>query len=130
MSKMKSFVIPAMAAAVFAAAVPASASAMNRPSPAAAQHYAAQSFAAREASLERKIDRAVSQRRLDVRKGNAFKRDLMEIKRMERQFARGGLDRHERRQLEQRYERLEVRIDREIRADRRDDRRDGRPAYR
>lgn len=128
MSKMmKSFMIPVMAVAAIASAVPAVASAQaGRPAAHSAQAYGPQAYGARKVTLERKIDRAVSQRRLDVRKGHEFKRELTQISRQEREFSRGGLNRQERQQLDRRYDRLEAQVDREMRNDRHNDRGDRR----
>lgn len=122
MSKLKSFMIPAMAVVLAASALPASASAQSHrghPAPMAAVH----TFEVRKDSLERRIDRAVASRRLDFREGRDLKRELTSISRMQRDMMRGGLDRRERIELDRRYDRLEGRIDREIRQERRDDRR-------
>lgn len=128
MSKLKSFMIPIMAIAAVASAVPAAASAQNyRPAPQYSQQaQGPQAFAARKDSLERRIDRAVSQRRLDVRKSRELKQELRDISRMERDFARGGFSRQERQRLAQRYDRVEHRLEREMRQDNRHDRRDDR----
>lgn len=126
MSKMKSFMIPVMAVAAVASAMPAAASAQNyRPAPyAAPSAHAYQAFAARNAELERRIDRAVSQRRLDLREARQLKQELRDISRLERDLARGGLSRQERQRIEQRYDRLERNLERELRQERREDRRD------
>ena len=127
MSKLKSFMVPMMAIAAVASAVPAAASAQAyRPAPQVAQSQISNSFAVRKDSLERRIDRAVSMRRLDAREGRELKQELREISRMERDFARGGFTRQERQRLEQRYDRVEAKLERELRQERRDDRRDGR----
>ena len=127
MSKLKSFMVPMMAIAAVASAVPAAASAQAyRPAPQVAQVQISNSFAVRKDSLERRIDRAVSMRRLDAREGRELKQELREISRMERDFARGGFTRQERQRLEQRYDRVEAKLERELRQERRDDRRDGR----
>jgi len=121
MSKLKSFMIPVMAIAAISSAVPAAASAQNyRPAPQHAQQaQGPQAFAARKASLERRIDRAVSQRKLDVRKSRELKQELNAISRQEREFARGGFSRQERQRLDQRYDRVEQRLEREMRQDNR-----------
>ena len=127
MSKLKSFMVPMMAIAAVASAVPAAASAQAyRPAPQVAQVQISNSFAVRKDSLERRIDRAVSMRRLDAREGRELKQELREISRMERDFARGGFTRQERQRLEQRYDRVEAKLERELRQERRDDRREGR----
>ncbi len=127
MSKLKSFMVPMMAIAAVASAVPAAASAQAyRPAPHVAQAQISNSFAVRKEGLERRIDRAVSMRRLDAREGRELKQELREISRIERDFARGGFTRQERQRLEQRYDRVEAKLEREMRQDRRDDRRHGR----
>lgn len=123
MSKLNAFTVPAMALAVLVSAVPTAASAQNyRPAaPYAAPAYgpAVHVYAARKNAIERRVDRALQQRRLDIRKAREFKGELISISRMERDFARGGFSRQERAQLERRIDRLESRVDREIRNDRR-----------
>jgi hypothetical protein len=123
MSKLNAFTVPAMALAVLVTAVPAAASAQAyRPAPphaAPAYSPAVQAYAARKDAIERRVDRAVQQRRLDIRAAREFKNELISISRQERDFARGGFSRQERAQLDRRLDRLESRVDREIRDDRR-----------
>ena len=133
MSKFKSYMMPMMAVAALASAMPAVASAQGygpaprgNPDRYEAPYAPPSVFAQRKDQLERRIDRAVSQRRLDARKSREFKQELNEISRLERDYARGGLSRQERQRLEQRYDRVEQRLDREIRDDRRDPPRGGR----
>lgn len=127
MSKMKSFMVPMMAIAAVASAVPAAASAQAyRPAPHVAQAQVSYAYAARKDGLERRIDRAVSMRRLDVREGRELKQEMRDINRMERDFARGGFSRQERQRLEQRLSRVEAKFERELRQERREDRRDER----
>lgn len=128
MSKLKSFMVPMMAIAAVASAVPAVASAQNyRPAPQYSQQAPGlHAFSYRKDQLERRIDRAVDQRRLDRREGRELKQELREISRLERDFARGGFSRQERQRLEQRYDRVEAKFERELRQERREDRRDER----
>lgn len=120
MSKMKTYLIPVMAAAVFAIAMPAAASAQSyHRAPHAAQSVGLNSLIDRKVSLEMRVDRASAQRRLNVRESRDLKRDLNAIERQIRVDMRGGLQRGERQLLERRLNEVERKLERELREDRR-----------
>ena len=120
MSKMKTILIPALAAAVFATAVPAAASAQSyHRAPHAAQSVALNGIVDRKIALEHRIDRAMARRNLNMRDGRDMKRELASIERQIRLDMRGGLQRNERAQLERRLSEVERRLDRELRSSQR-----------
>ncbi|MHC3128012.1 hypothetical protein OB03_12320 [Brevundimonas sp. GN22] len=120
MSKFKTILIPVMAVAAFATAMPAAASAQAYGrAPHAAPTVALNSLVNRKATLEVRVDRAMAQRRLDVRDGRDLKRELASIERQIRIDMRGGLQRAERNQLERRLDQIERKLERELRQDHR-----------
>lgn len=120
MSKFKTILIPVMAAAAFATAMPVAASAQSyRPAPYASQSVGLNGLINRKMNLEVRVDRAMAQRRLNVRDGRELKRDLNSIERQIRIDMRGGLQRGERQQLERRLNQIERKLEREMRQDHR-----------
>lgn len=115
MSKTKSFLIPAMAAAVFATAIPAAASAQPYHRAPAVRAVAADGIIERKINLEHRVDRAMARRQLTAREGRQLKRDLAVLDRQIRQDLRGGLQRREREQLNRRLNQIEQRLHREVR---------------
>lgn len=127
MNKMKSLMIPVMAIAAFASAVPAVASAQSyRHAPSYERHEDRREISYRKIELDRRIDRAREARRLDRDDANSLKRDLNQVVRMERDFMRGGLDRREMRELDRQYNSVEQRLERKLRQERRSDYNNGR----
>lgn len=120
MSKFKTILIPVMAAAAFATAMPVAASAQSyQRAPHASQSVGLNSLINRKMNLEVRVDRAMAQRRLNVRDGRELKRDLNAIERQIRVDMRGGMQRNERQQLERRLAQVERKLEREMRQDQR-----------
>ncbi|MEG1452423.1 hypothetical protein [Brevundimonas sp.] len=127
MSKMKSFMIPVMAIAAVASAVPAIASAQSyRHAPSYERHDDRREVTYRKIELDRRIDRARDNRRLDRDDAISLKRELNDVIRMERGMMRGGLDRREVQTLDRQYDRVEQRLERKLRQEHRSDHNNGR----
>lgn len=128
MRKMKSFMIPALAIAAFASAVPAVASAQSygRHAPSYERHHDRREVTYRKIELDRRIDRARDNRRLDRDDAISLKRELEGVIRMERSMMRGGLDRREIQTLGRQYDRVEQRLERKLRQEHRSDYNNGR----
>ncbi|GAA0388039.1 hypothetical protein GCM10009093_13490 [Brevundimonas terrae] len=128
MRKMKSFMIPALAIAAFASAVPAVASAQSygRHAPSYERHHDRREVTYRKIELDRRIDRARDNRRLDRDDAISLKRELDGVIRMERSMMRGGLDRREIQTLGRQYDRVEQRLERKLRQEHRSDYNNGR----
>lgn len=128
MRKMKSFMIPALAIAAFASAVPAVASAQSygRHAPSYERHHDRREVTYRKIELDRRIDRARDNRRLDRDDAISLKRELNGVIRMERSMMRGGLDRREIQTLDRQYDRVEQRLERKLRQEHRSDYNNGR----
>lgn len=129
MMKKATILIPALAV-VAAASVALPAAAQSRghgPSnqgPAYGQHIPGwQSISQRKYTLDRRIDMGVRHRQLSQRDAVRLKSELNSLVRLEASYMRGGLTLRERRELDSRYDRLAVRIDRELNTR-------GRPGYR
>lgn len=115
MSKLKMMMVPALALATFATAMPVAASA--QPMPRAAAHAPAESlnsFVQRKMELERRVNRAAAQRRLTSREARAFKSELASIERDARASMRHGLTRQERQTLDRKLDRIERQLQREL----------------
>lgn len=121
MNKIKSLMIPVMAIAAVASAVPAVASAQSYQSVSYARHDARLDVTYRKIELDRRIDRARDMRRLDRDDAASLKRELNQVVRMERSMMRGGLDRREVQTLAREYNRVEQRLERKLRQERRSD---------
>lgn len=128
MRKMKFFMIPALAIAAFASAVPAVASAQSygRHAPSYERHHDRREVTYRKIELDRRIDRARDNRRLDRDDAISLKRELNGVIRMERSMMRGGLDRREIQTLDRQYDRVEQRLERKLRQEHRSDYNNGR----
>lgn len=119
MSTLKKMIVPALALASFATAMPVAASA--QPIPRGPAHVSAQSlngFVERKVQLERRVDRAAAQRLLTAREARAFKSELAGIERQARQAMRNGLTRQERQALDRQLDRFEQKLVRETRPQR------------
>lgn len=127
MSKMKSFMIPVMAIAALAGAVPTVASAQSygahdyRHAPYYERQQDRRELRYRKVELDRRIDRARDSRRLDRDDAISLKRELQNVVRMEQGMMRGGLDRREIRTLDRQYDRVEQRLERKLRQEYRRD---------
>lgn len=119
MMKKATVLIPALAV-VAAASVALPAAAQSRSGPGhhgPSYNQAApgwNAIAQRKFTLERQIDRGVSNRQISRRDASALKDELNRLVRLENSYMRGGLSLQERRDLDTRYDRLSVRIQREL----------------
>lgn len=120
---MKKALVPALALLVASVALPAAAQSYGH---GPARHnggYEAQRhwspIAQRKIALDRRIDRAEDRRQISRREASSLKSELNSLVRLEAQYRRGGLSQWQRQDLDRRYDRLSVRIDREIRDDNR-----------
>lgn len=114
--------------AVSAAAVPMTAAAQSRHNDNDGRHAAAQrhqtpawqSINARQTNLERRITQSLRNGAISRREATSLRAEFRQIANLESRYRRGGLSAWERRDLDQRFDRLSTRI----RMERRDD--DGR----
>jgi hypothetical protein len=108
---MKKALIPVLALAAAAVAVPAAAQSYDR----------WQSISQRKHQLDRRIDNGLRNGALSRREAGRLKTELNSLVRLERSYLRGGLTRWERTDLDRRYDRLavQVRMERRDRDDRR-----------
>lgn len=115
---MRNFVIPALALAAAAVALPAAAQSYGHAPSRAPAHqvsYGAwQSIGARQAELDRRIDRAVRSGQISNREAYRLRGEFNALKRLEADYRRGGLSSWQRADLDRRYDRLsaQVRYDR------------------
>lgn len=111
---MKKLIIPALALVVASAALPAAAQSYGHgPSrgPAYDQYHGGwQSISQRKYQLDRRIERGYQNRQLSSREASRLKSELNSLVRLEHQYQRNGLNRAERRELDQRYDRLSAKI--------------------
>lgn len=111
---MKKLIIPALALAVASAALPAAAQSYGHgPSrgPSYQQNHGGwQSISQRKYQLDQRIDRGYQNRQLSSREASRLKSELNSLVRLEHQYQRNGLNRAERRELDQRYDRLSAKI--------------------
>lgn len=142
---MKKFLIPALALAAASVAVPAAAQIRVTigTAPAYGQAYGHSGYGygygyghdydrgwqpihRRVDNLDRRIDQGVRSGALTRREASGLRAELNALVRLERQYSRNGLSRHEARDLDRRFDRLSQRVRLERRDyDRRDyDRRD------
>lgn len=126
---MKKALIPVLALAAAAVAVPAAAQNYDRHD--RNDRYERnhdrddyrnwQSISQRKYQLDRRIDNGLRNGSLSRREAGRLKTELNSLVRLERSYLRGGLTRWERSDLDRRYDRLavQVRIERRDRDDRR-----------
>lgn len=113
---MRNFVIPALALAAAAVAMPAAAQSYGHPHgparpPAHQVSYGYwQSIGARQADLERRIDRAVRYGQISNREAYRLRGQLDALKRLEMDYRRGGLSSWQRADLDRRYDRLSAQV--------------------
>lgn len=121
MTTMKKIVVPALALAAASVAVPAAAQSLSisiSSGSAYTQNYGGwQNISQRKYQLDRRIDRSFQNRRLSSREANRLKSELNALVRLEARYARGGLTRWERNDLDRRYDGLAAQV--------REERRDG-----
>lgn len=127
----KKALIPVLALVAASIAVPAAAqnygqSYGHRPTPSRPPVYQSQApswqaISQRKFNLERRIDQGERNRSLSRREANRLRSELNSLVRLERDYMRGGLTARERRDLDQRYDRLsrQVRMERNDRDNRR-----------
>ena len=125
---MRNFVIPALALAAAAVALPAAAQSYGH-APGRAPAYQApvhqapvrqvsygrwQPIGARQAELDRRIDRAVRSGQISNREAYRLRGEFNALKRLEADYRPGGLSSWQRADLDRRYDRLsaQVRYDR------------------
>jgi Skp family chaperone for outer membrane proteins len=120
----KKALIPVLALVAASIAVPAAAQTYghgNR-APAYQQHDRNwQAISQRKFNLDRRIDQGERNRSLSRREASRLRSELNSLVRLERDYMRGGLSVRERRDLDQRYDRLsrQVRMERNDRDNRR-----------
>nr|WP_314437682.1 hypothetical protein [uncultured Brevundimonas sp.] len=120
---MRNFVIPALALAAAAVAMPAAAQSYGhhngpaRPPAHQVSYGYWQSIGARQAELDRRIDRAVRSGQISNREAYRLRGEFNALKRLEIDYRRGGLSSWQRADLDRRYDRLsaQIRYDRPLR---------------
>lgn len=118
----KKALIPVLALVAASIAVPAAAQNYgHRPTPSRPPAYQQQApswqaISQRKFQLERRIDQGERNRSLSRREASRLRSELNSLVRLERDYMRGGLSARERRDLDQRYDRLS----RQVRAERND----------
>lgn len=124
---MKKALIPVLALVAASVAVPAAAQNYGHGqnhgrAPAYQQHDRNwQAISQRKFNLDRRIDQGERNRSLSRREATRLRSELNSLVRLERDYMRGGLSVRERRDLDQRYDRLsrQVRMERNDRDNRR-----------
>jgi len=112
---MKKMMIPVLAVAAVSMAVPAAAQSYGHSGPSRGpayqqQHNGWQSISQRKYTLDRRIDQGVRSRQLSQREASSLKAELNSLVRLEMQYARNGLSRQERVDLDRRYDRLSAKV--------------------
>lgn len=109
---MKRFSAAALTAliAVSAVSVPMAASAQSRHAQVQIQASGWTSINARQANLDRRIDQGVRNGALSRREATALRAEFRQIAQLETRYRRNGLSVAERRDLDQRFDRLSARI--------------------
>lgn len=110
--------IPALAAASVAVALPAAAEAQSY----SARHAGWTSINQRQDNLDRRIDVGIRNGQLNRREATRLRGEFYALARLENHYRRGGLTRWERTDLDRRFDRLSA----QIRFERRDRQRVGR----
>lgn len=113
---MRKFIVPAVVLAAASVAAPSFAQSYHRPAPHAVSHGAWQSINARQANLDRRIDRGLRNGQLSRREATRLRGEFNGLLRLEANYRRGGLTGWERADLDRRFDRLAANI--------RDERRD------
>ena len=121
---MKKALIPVLALVAASIAVPAAAQNYGHGNRAPAyqqQDRNWQAISQRKFNLDRRIDQGERNRSLSRREASRLRSELNSLVRLERDYMRGGLSVRERRDLDQRYDRLsrQVRMERNDRDNRR-----------
>ena len=112
---MKKALIPALALVVASVAVPAAAQSYGH-GPSRGHGYEQghrdnwQQIAQRKYNLDRRIDRGERDRSLSRREASRLRGELNTLVNLERSYMRGGLSLRERRELDNRYDRLSAQV--------------------
>ena len=112
---MRKFIVPAVVLAAASVAAPSFAQSY-RPASQAVSYGAWQSINARQANLDRRIDRGLRNGQLSRREATRLRGEFNGLLRLEANYRRGGLTGWERADLDRRFDRLAANI--------RDERRD------
>lgn len=112
---MRKLIVPALVLAAASVAAPSFAQSYHRPPPPhhGPQHagYGAwQSINARQANLDRRIDRGVRTGQLSRREAVRLRGEFNSLLRLEANYRRGGLTAWERADLDRRFDRLSAQI--------------------
>ena len=113
---MRKFIVPAVVLAAASVAAPSFAQSYHRPAPHAVSYGSWQSINARQANLDRRIDRGLRNGQLSRREASRLRGEFHGLARLEAHYRRGGLTGWERADLDRRFDRLAANI--------RDERRD------
>ncbi len=115
---MRKLVAPALILAAVSVAAPSMAQSYHRPAPPPPPHHgpyqpghgAWQSINARQANLDRRIDRGVRNGQLSRREAVRLRGEFNSLLRLEANYRRGGLTAWERADLDRRFDRLSAQI--------------------
>lgn len=114
---MRKLVAPALILAAVSVAAPSMAQSYHRPAPPPPHHgpqhagYGAwQSINARQANLDRRIDRGVRTGQLSRREAVRLRGEFNSLLRLEANYRRGGLTAWERTDLDRRFDRLSAQV--------------------
>ncbi|WP_312598147.1 hypothetical protein [Brevundimonas sp.] len=115
---MRKLVAPALILAAVSVAAPSMAQSYHRPAPPPPPHHgpyqpghgAWQSINARQANLDRRIDRGVRTGQLSRREAVRLRGEFNSLLRLEANYRRGGLTAWERADLDRRFDRLSAQI--------------------
>lgn len=113
---MRKFIVPAVVLTAASVAAPSFAQSYHRPAPHAVSYGSWQSINARQANLDRRIDRGLRNGQLSRREATRLRSEFNGLLRLEANYRRGGLTGWERADLDRRFDRLAAGI--------RDERRD------
>lgn len=115
---MRKLIVPALVLAAASVAAPSFAQSYHRPAPPPPPHHgpqhagygAWQSINARQANLDRRIDRGVRNGQLSRREAVRLRGEFNSLLRLEANYRRGGLTAWERADLDRRFDRLSAQI--------------------
>lgn len=115
---MRKLIVPALVLAAASVAAPSFAQSYHRPAPPPPPHHgpqhagygAWQSINARQANLDRRIDRGVRNGQLSRREAVRLRGEFNSLLRLEANYRRSGLTAWERADLDRRFDRLSAQI--------------------
>ena len=107
---MRKFIVPAVVLAAASVAAPSFAQSYHRPAPQAVSYGSWQSINARQANLDRRIDRGLRNGQLSRREASRLRGEFNSLLRLEANYRRGGLTAWERADLDRRFDRLSAQI--------------------